>query len=266
MSSLNIDVRVRTGKIVMRKKIFYLTMSNCLAVLLAGCSTLQYLNEPTRSQAIIVTTSTAERNAAPYETLEKGGLSVSYNLVFEESKHLPGYRLTLVFRNAGVTPRHLEPKISIRDSTGFPLASASYEIFMMQAALLAGTAIPAIAVSTQPTSYYHSGTVTSNVSGNRYSYSGTSMPAPSAAGSFVSGFGGGFAMGTAIAAAKSRKEGHRLLSWADQQWLKVAYDVPPEAFASGGLFFPAETIENLPFKIRVEVDGELFEFITRASH
>lgn len=242
----------------------YSAVMAVLIFLLSACatSTVVQLNEPSRAvQATDVANLLPPRNI-PYETVEKAGISLGYNLFFVAGGNLSGYRLTLILRNNTGTRKLIEPIISLQDSGGFLIPSYAYEGFITEAASLAGTNVPSIPLQTR-SSYYNSGTIRSTTTGNSYSYSGTTTSTPS--GGFASGFAQGMAQGAAAKAANDREEGRMMLRWANSFWLKNSYDLPSGSAASGALFFPAASLGKVPLRLTIEVGGEKFEFVTAAK-
>lgn len=213
-----------------------IALSFAAALVLSACGTLRHLNnlnDPSRSiPALDVANLSSPRNI-PYETVEKGGISVSYNLFFAKSNNLSGYRLTLVLRNNTGSLQVLKPAVSLQNAGGFVIASYTYESFVTEAASLAGTAVPLVPVSTHST--------------------------------FGDAFAQGMARGDAMRAANDREEGRLMLRWANSFWLKNTYELPPNTAVSGVLFFPAATVGQLPLRLVVEVGGQKFEFMTASK-
>lgn len=235
-----------------------------LVFLVSACATapVMQLNEPARSTPALDVANLLPPRNIPYETVEKGGISLGYNLFFVKGGNLSGYRLTLVIRNNTAARRVVEPVVSLQDAGGFQVPPYAYQAFVTEAASLAGTAVPAIPVQAQ-SNYYNSGTIRNTTTGNTYTYSGTAKTAP--AGGFAGGFAQGMAQGAAVRATQDREEGRLMLRWANAFWLKSGYDLPPGAAASGALFFPAATLGQVPLQLTVEVGGEKFEFVTAAK-
>ena len=232
-----------------------------LTLLVSACATspVMQLNEPARSAPALDVANLLPPRNIPYETLEKGGVSLGYNLFFSKGGNLSGYRLTLVIRNNTAARKVIEPVVSLQDAGGFQVPPYSYQAFVTEAASLAGTAVPATPVQAQ-SNYYNSGTIRSTTTGNTYTYSGTTTTAP--AGGFANGFARGMAQGAAMQAGQDREEGRLMLRWANAFWLKSGYDLPPGAAASGALFFPAANLGQVPLRLTVEIDGQKFEFVT----
>lgn len=105
----------------MRRPAILLILSAAVLAALSGCTSLQHLNEPARSaMAVDVANLLAEREI-PYETKEKGGLSVSYNALSMKGSSFDGYRLTLMFWNKSDQRLRIEPVVEIEDGRGFVL-------------------------------------------------------------------------------------------------------------------------------------------------
>jgi hypothetical protein len=217
-------------------------------LLISGCATspVVQLNDPTRSTPSLDLANLLPHRNIPYETVEKGGISLGYNLFFVRGGNLPGYRLTLVIRNNTLARRLLEPAVLLQDAGGFLVPPYAYQAFVTEAASLAGTTVPALPVQAQ-SSYYNSGTIRDTTTGNAYTYSGTTTTAP--AGGFAGGFAQGMAQGVAMRAVKDREEGRLMLRWANAFWLKSGYELPPGAAASGALFFPAANLGQVPLRL-----------------
>lgn len=216
----------------MRKDIptIRIAISCATALVLGACGTLQHLNNPTRSLPALDVANLSSLRDIPYETVEKGGISVSYNLFFAKSNNVSGYRLTLIFRNNTGLPQALKPVISLQDAGGFLIAPYTHESFVAEATSLAGTAVP---------------------------------PAPVLARNTLGdAFAQGVAQGEARRAANDKEEGRLMLRWANSFWLKNTYELPPNTAASGTLFFPAATVGRLPLRLAVEIGGQKFEFVT----
>lgn len=247
-----------------------------LCALLAGCavSPVVQLNDPARSKAAPDVANLLPARDIPYESLERSGAAVSYNLFFAKSSAISAYRLTLVMRNTSSSVKVFEPKVRLQDGSGLVIPPYTYQAFVAEAAILAGTPIPPAPAAYSNfydygTRQEHSGTIRDLGTGRSYSYTGTTT-SPSG------GFGAGFAQGMAAAdaaiaqgaaaqAAADRDQGRLMLRWANAYWLRAKYEVPPGGAVSGGLFFPAAGLGVLPLKLLVEIDGEKFEFVTTAT-
>lgn len=59
----------------------------------------------------------------PYETLEKNGTSVSYNLLAGYIGNTYGYTLRLIFRNTGIKQLAINPNVALYDGDGFVLSN-----------------------------------------------------------------------------------------------------------------------------------------------
>src|SRR5438034_11237761 len=93
---------------------------------LTGCGTVQHLNDSSRSKLAPDVANITRARDIPYETAEKGGISVSYNLMYGKSNNQSGYRLTLIFRNNSGTKQVLNPVISLQDADSFIIAPYAY--------------------------------------------------------------------------------------------------------------------------------------------
>ncbi len=224
------------------------------AVALSGCASVNPLNDPTRSRIAADVANVEGPRDILYESQEKGGLEVSYSLSFYGKEELPGYRLNLIFRNKGDLLTTVEPRVYLRDASGFVIEPSTYSAYAAYASALAGTPVPSLP-TVAAGNYYHSGTVTST-SGDRYSYSGYTSSVPSG------GFLQGYAQGAAIRAANASRDGLTMLRWANQYWLKDGYFLLGGAAASGALYFPANAIGKLPLSLTVSVGSDRFDFKT----
>lgn len=241
------DINSLEGEIVMLN-VSRIIIVVCIIFLFSGCSTTQptqHLNDPLRSHTSLDVASISSPEEIPYETKEGNILSVSYNLSFDEGDEFSGYRLTLVFQNLSASPIVIKPGILLQDASGFLIQSYTYEAFINEAAILAGTNVP----------------IRSNTSG-------VYKPPTSggAAGSFAQGLADGWARGSAQAAANQaqsdRDEGKLMLRWANSYWLKSSYELPPGASISGALYFPANRLGKLPLHLIIETGIERFDFST----
>ena len=70
--------------------LFALAVSGC------GSAPLIHLNDPTRSSPALDVANLLPPRNIPYETIERAGLSIGYNLFFAKGANLSGYRLTIV--------------------------------------------------------------------------------------------------------------------------------------------------------------------------
>lgn len=246
------------------RRLMSTTGATLLALLLSACGTspMVQLNEPARSASALDVANLLPPRNIPYETVEQGGISLGYNLFFAKGGSLSGYRLTLIVRNNTSGRRVLEPVVSLQDAAGFLITPYTYQAFVTEAAILAGTAIPAAPAPTQ-SSYYNTGTIRNTSTGNTYAYSGTTSTAP--AGGFLGGLAQGLAQGAANRAGNDREEGRMMLRWANSFWLKSAYELPPGTATSGALFFPATNLGQLPLRLTIEIGGEKFQFVTAAK-
>jgi len=252
----------------MRRPAILLILSAAVLAALSGCTSLQHLNEPARSaMAVDVANLLAEREI-PYETKEKGGLSVSYNALSMKGSSFDGYRLTLMFWNKSDQRLRIEPVVEIEDGRGFVLEPYSFDAFMAEAAAMAGVSVPAsMPAPSLGSNSMHRGTITNTTTGRAYAYSASTSTAPS--GGAVAGFAAGLAQGMANAraasAASTQYEGLMWMKWGNRFWLKSAYDIPPRKAASGAIIVPTTRYGDLPLRITIRVNGERFEFQTVGS-
>lgn len=249
----------------MRRHACPLLLSVAILSSLSGCASLQHLNEPARSaMAVDVANLLAEREI-PYETVEKGGLSVSYNALSMRGSSFDGYRLTLMFWNKSDQSMRIEPVVEIEDGRGFMLEPYSFDAFMAEAAAMAGVSVPAsMPAPSVGSNSLHRGTVTNTTTGRTYSYSGSTSTAPSggAVGGFAAGLVQGMANARAANAASTQYEGRMWMKWGNRFWLKNVYDIPPRKAASGALIVPTTRYGDLPLHITIRANGERFDFQT----
>lgn len=230
-----------------------------LVLMLAGCATIHELNDPARSRSGLDVANTLAARDIPYETEQKGDIAASYNLMAASGRGQGWLRLTLIFRNLGNAPIPLVPHITLEDATGLVFEPYSYEAYVRQASIMAGTRVPMIP-ATAPSTTYQSGMVTNTMTGASYSYYGTTTAAPNYGQSFAQGVNEGVAM----ASIANRRNGQLMLQWANSFWLKSRYDVPGGAAVAGALMYPPRPW-SLPLKLVVDAGGQQFEFIT-ATH
>ncbi|HVC12266.1 MAG TPA: hypothetical protein VNE59_11560 [Burkholderiales bacterium] len=220
--------------------------------LLSGCATVHQLNDPSRSKSAPDVTTLANPRDVLYETAERSGIVVSYNILTAPY----GLKLTLIFRNRRGQSVIIVPKIRLQDATGFILEPYSYEDYVRQAAIMAGT--PAAMIpATAPSTTYESGTIMNPGTGATQSYYGTTTAAPNIAQSVAQGVNQSVAMASIFA----QIDGEAMLQWANSFWLKNRYELPAGLAVAGGLMYPPRSL-NLPLKLFVEVGGENFEFTT----
>lgn len=229
----------------------------------AGCATpLVQLNDSTRSSPARDVASVLSPHDIPYETIEKDGIAVSYNLSFSGGDHFSGYRLTLVFRNNSDVAQVVHPVVTLQESHGLLVRPYAYNTFVAEAAALAGTVVPPVPQN-ESANYYSTGTIRDTTTGNSYTYSGTTTSRP--AGGFAAGFAQGSALGASIRAAKAKEEGRTMLRWADAYWLRDNYQLPPDSAASGVLFFPAASVGQMPLRLRVALAGRTYTFVSAVN-
>lgn len=244
----------------MERRSIALITATLLLIITAGCAPLTHLNDPARSQPARDVANLLAAREIPYETQERGGIAVSYNIMHAASQAFTGYRLTLIFRNTGSAAQVITPQIRLQDATGLIVPPSSYEAVMTQAAVLAGTPVTPYVAATPSTAYYHTGTIRSMTTGSTLHYSGQTTSMPS--GGFAGGMASGIAQGAALSGARARQEGQTLLRWANSYYLKSRYQVPPQSAVAGALLFPAAHVGPLPLKLTIEAGGEKFEFLT----
>lgn len=239
-----------------------------LILSLAGCGTglPRHLNEPTRS---VLARDIATLNGSaqiPYETQERGGLAVGYNLQFEPGgKDFSGYRLTLVLRNMGPSKRTVSPEVMLQDSTGFMVEPYAYGAFMARAQTLSVTPIPPRPVrQAQPSGgqAVTNGSVTNQRTGAQVGYQQTTTYTPAVQAGFGQAFVEGMADGAVSFAQNQRQLGDTAARWASAYWIKSVYELPPGAASGGALVFGSAAAGPFPMKVTVTVDGERFEFLT----
>lgn len=229
---------------------------------LAGCSGLarRDLNDPSRSALQRDPANSAAAESVLYEWQESEGVKVGFNLAHTTSQNFSGYRVSLMISNVAGVPLTVTPKVTLLEGTRIALQPQDLYSLAGTAAALAHTSVPTAVYNAPPSSYYHTGTITST-SGERYNYSGRSTPS----GGFSAGYAQGAALGAAIRAGADRDEGTEILKWATSYWLKNEYLIPPDSSVVGVLFFPAEKIGALPMKLSVDVGGKLFAFTSRPT-
>lgn len=235
------------------------------ATMLAGCAApsqnVRQLNDLSRSTPITDIAPLTPGITRPFDVQEKSGLAVSYNLTQVEGG---GMTLRLVFRNNSSDKLLVEPKVALTDAAGFVVQAETYAQNIEMAAQMQGGAVTVIPQAQAP-SYYNSGTIRSNTTGNTYSYSGYSSPS---SGGFASGFAAGsnsvalgLAIGQARAAAEMAAAGRKLFDWVNAFWLKSSYELEPQTAVVGVLTY-AERPFPLPLRVRVEAAGNRYEFLT----
>jgi len=229
--------------------------------LLGGCAApWTHLNDPARSTFARDVANLLPPRDIPYETSEKDGVAVSYNLFHSQGGNFAGYRLTLIIKNSMSVPQFLRPSVSLQEANGLLVQPWSYEAFVNVAATLAGTPVPPFPIQNQQNSFYSSGTITNTTTGTTYNYATSTAPAKSPVGSFAAGLAQGMAQGAARRAADDREEGQMMMRWANSFWLRNGYQVPSGAAVSGALFFPASAVGQAPLRLTVEVNGKQFVF------
>jgi hypothetical protein len=120
-------------------------------------------SKPTRDVAPI---DGADREL-PYETQEKNGLAVSYNLLAGYLGDTYGYTLRIIFRNNLANPLTINPTVSLFDAEGFMQAGGLEKLTSMASELAN------IKMKEYAPEYRHTGEIRDS-HGNSYSYSGES--------------------------------------------------------------------------------------------
>lgn len=238
-------------------------LASILVIFAPGCAQISHLNDPARSKESLDTANLLAPRDIPYETQERNGMAVSYNLLFVPRGNFSGYRLTLIFRNTTKENRVAWPRITLQDADGLIVEPSSYEAVMTHAATLAGTPVTPYIVGNQNMNYYHTGTIRNAMTGSTYQYSGRTTSTPAAG--FASGFASGMAQGAAISAAQDREEGRLMLRWGSAFYLRSQYQLPPNSAVSGALLFPASSLGVLPLKLTVDTGVDQFVFTTTSS-
>ena len=124
-------------------KQFFIALTTTLV--LGGCaSPLVSLNDPSRSFIAPDLANLLKPREIPYEIKEIEGVEVGYNLMFSNDENMQGYRLTLVFRNKTKEPRELAPVVTLEDGGRLQVPAYSYDAFVANGAVLAGTQVPSI--------------------------------------------------------------------------------------------------------------------------
>jgi hypothetical protein len=242
-----------------------------LSVVLAGCAAppaRQDLTEPTRSISMPDVANLLAPRDIPFELHEKAEVSVAYNLMFMEGGAAQGLRLTLFLRNTSTEVKTFTPIVSLSDRIGLMIPATTYDGFVRDAAMLAGTPVPpgpALKPS-QPMAYSTSGTIRSTTTGETYQYDSKTVGStrtPFSDG--VDAYARGLAIRRVREAGDARDTGRQMLRWADAFWLRQSYTVEPGKAVSGALHFPAVSPGQLPLVLSVEVGGQKFTFNTRSD-
>lgn len=222
--------------------------------ILTGCGTMVQLNDPSKSSQGLDRANLLSPRDILYHAEEKNGVQVSYNLMTDSENRPSFVRLTLLFKNNRSTPITVQPKITLQDNGGMVLNPYSYEGYMAQAASMAGTQVP-IAPPSGGGTYYTTGTVTNNMTGRSYGYSGTTTQVPNAGQAVQQGF----AQGVMMASIAKRRQGETMMQWANSYWLKSSYDIPAGGAVVGAIMYPGTPLD-LPLKLTVEAAGESFVY------
>lgn len=222
------------------------------------------LNDSTRSVVQADVAPLGKDDKVPFETVERDGVSVSYNLQHRDDGIGPMYRLVLIMRNDTDSPIDFAPKVTLVDGAG--LIARQYDYFdvrSLASVLLAtsGMSAPPIPGVRTSASRTYEGTITSTASGQTYSYKGNSRPA----GSFSSSFAEGYAVGAAGRARREAKSALSIIGWADSYWIQNVDSVPAGAGVSGAIMLRSGKKPVLPLRLKVDVAGRQFEFLTAAK-
>lgn len=204
---------------------------------------------------------------------EEGTLvDVSLNVSSIDVADHPYYVLSLILHNRLDTAIHITPAVHMADATGMAVRPVSYHSFAGVAHSLASSGRVASkprssayspSYFSAPSYYYHSGTVTS-MQGNVYRYSGYSYSGGSTLNnqmSYASNLGSG--LGAAIAGIQTsmkKKEGQRLLQWAETHWIREQYELAPAGSVGAVVAFPAGP--PMPLSLTINVAGEAFKFVS----
>lgn len=202
----------------------------------------------------------------PYEIQRKGDFAVGYNMMMLEGGPFRGVRLTLFFRNFGKDSTTIQPKISVNDISGFDVSAASYENFVLEASILAGSPVPPMP-DFQPATTFSTttGTIRNTTTGSTYRYDANTTSRPTPATNAMASFAQGVAIREARDAADNRDAGRLMLRWANAFWLRRSYAIEPGKAIGGSLYFPAANLKQLPLTIEVNVNGKIFVFNTKST-
>lgn len=254
---------------------FLLVAAAAFCASCASTRSVVSLNDPSRSEpGPNVASLQNEPVQLPYETMEKGGVAVSYNLASLEALKVPAYRLVLVVRNNTGASQIFDPKVSIRDDAGLAIPPFDFRALMTQAAQMAGDDPTASAESGEAYGSfsvdYGSGSARNGSVWSPYPYSGTAIAPPGGAyiGGASAGMGEGYANRPERMASRAdddRRSGQAMMKWAETYWVKGPYTLANASTASGALLFPAPSRPKLPFHLHVVVAGQSFEFQTRTQ-
>lgn len=234
------------------------------AITAVGCAApggvMTQLNDPSRSVARADVAPLREARSALYTSDTRPGVWVDVNIAHSDSERFPGYRVTVVLRNAGAAPADFAPRVVLQDASGIVIPPYSFDAFTRRAAAIAGVAVPPITLAPGSTAY-SSASVRSTATGARYDYTSTTTTVPSPMSSFASSY----SLGLAMQASEDQAQGRTMLQWADAYWLRASYSVPPRGAAVGALYYPARSIGALPLRVTVEVAGERFVVTSRTA-
>ena len=218
------------------------------------------LNDTSRSIERTDVAPIKKADEIPFETIERNGLAVSYNLQQRDDGLGPTYRLVLIFRNDTGQPVDIEPQLTLLDGSGLIVQPFGYEAFRTQAFALAGSRARPIPASSTGSRRYE-GTITNTTTGDKYSYTGKST----STGSFSDSFAKGYAIGAQAKTARNLDKALNLIQFADSYWLLSDYTIPNKAAVSGAVLFPGSKKPVLPMRVVVEIAREQFEFETASK-
>ena len=228
------------------------------AAVLTGCASVKPLMDT--SNAIKGPNLVGGTDEVLYEVATKGNFAVGYNLDhYKLGKITGGYRLTLLFKNNGGEELQVAPSVSLLDASGTLIPATSYEQFVIDASILAGTPAPTIPPPPPGVTRFN-GTVFNTTTGQTSYVTGSVRPRMSASQSFASGFAQGAATGDAIVAAAKQRAGKDLLAWGGTNWLLNQYELEPGTQAVGVVFYPSLDPRLHPLKVRIRVGGDTFDF------
>lgn len=247
-------------------------VTTAIALLIVGCAvpqTSRHLNDPTKSIQMTDIASLSEPRDIPYEIQTKDSIVVGYNLTLIDSGPVKGMRLTLYFRNEDSSQRVLRPAVSLSDRNGLIIPAYSYQTFVNEATILAGTAVPptlSIKSAQAPTSSTTTGTVRNTTTGTSYSYEAkTDSSKQLTLADVADSYAEGASIRQARDANEARIAGQTMLRWANAFWLREAYTIPPARAAGGAIYFPQASQSQLPLSLVVDVAGRNFVFSTKSS-
>lgn len=247
-------------------------LSTPIAILIVGCAvpqTIRHLNDPTKSVQMTDIASLSEPKDIPYEIQTLDSIVVGYNLTSIDSGPAKGMRLTLYLRNEDSRQRELRPTVSLSDKNGLIIPAYSYQAFVNEATILAGTAIPPTLSSKSalaPTGSTTTGTIRNTTTGTSYSYEAkTDSNRQLTLADVADSYAEGASIRQARNANEARITGQTMLRWANAFWLRDVYTISPARAAGGAIYFPQASQSQLPLNLVVDVAGRKFEFSTKSS-